>query len=74
MTIRTQNKDLEQIMNDRDIIGAQLVRRNDELGLLYEKVNILQITLQRGNIFIHIFISTYLLLYFPRRSSIRSTY
>lgn len=50
MTIRTQAKDLEQIMNDRDIIGAQLVRRNDELGLLYEKINILQITLRRGKI------------------------
>lgn len=48
MTIRGQAKDLEQIMNDRDIIGAQLVRRNDELGLLYEKINILQITLRRG--------------------------
>lgn len=47
-SIRGLNKDLEQIMIDRDIIGAQLVRRNDELGLLYEKINILQITLQRG--------------------------
>lgn len=35
-------------MNDRDVIGAQLVRRNDEIGLLYDKINILEVTLHRG--------------------------
>lgn len=36
------------MVNDKDIIGAQLVRRNDEIGLLYDKINILEVTLQRG--------------------------
>lgn len=35
-------------MNERDILGSQLVRRNDELSLLYEKIRILQTTLHRG--------------------------
>lgn len=46
--IRQQAKDLEQLMNERDILGSQLVRRNDELALLYEKIRILQTTLHRG--------------------------
>lgn len=47
-TIRQQAKDLEQLMNERDILGSQLVRRNDEIALLYEKIRILQSTLHRG--------------------------
>lgn len=35
-------------MNERDILGSQLVRRNDEIALLYEKIRILQSTLHRG--------------------------
>lgn len=35
-------------MNERDILGSQLVRRNDEIALLYEKIKILQSTLHRG--------------------------
>lgn len=35
-------------MNERDILGSQLVRRNDELALLYEKIKILQTTLHSG--------------------------
>ncbi|XP_068899538.1 cilia- and flagella-associated protein 58-like isoform X1 [Tenebrio molitor] len=46
--IREQSKDLEQLMNERDILGSQLVRRNDEIALLHEKIEILQTTLQRG--------------------------
>lgn len=46
--IREQAKDLEQLMNERDILGSQLVRRNDEIALLHEKILILQTTLQRG--------------------------
>ncbi|XP_044264662.1 cilia- and flagella-associated protein 58-like [Tribolium madens] len=46
--IREQAKDLEQLMNERDILGSQLVRRNDEIALLHEKILILQATLQRG--------------------------
>ncbi|KAH9629898.1 hypothetical protein HF086_008189 [Spodoptera exigua] len=41
-------KELEGLMNERDVVGAQLVRRNDEISLLYEKIRILEITLQRG--------------------------
>lgn len=39
---------MEQLLNERDILGSQLVRRNDELSLLYEKIKILQTTLHRG--------------------------
>ncbi|KAK4875268.1 hypothetical protein RN001_011690 [Aquatica leii] len=46
--IKDQAKDLETLQNERDILGSQLVRRNDELALLYEKIQILQSTLQRG--------------------------
>lgn len=35
-------------MNERDVVGAQLVRRNDEISLLYEKIRILEVTLHRG--------------------------
>ncbi|CAK1594342.1 unnamed protein product [Parnassius mnemosyne] len=41
-------KELEGLMNERDVIGAQLVRRNDEISLLYEKIRILEVTLHRG--------------------------
>merc|ERR1711972_1104630 len=33
-----------------DILGTQLVRRNDELALLYEKIKIQQSTLAKGEI------------------------
>lgn len=35
-------------MGERDSLGAQLVRRNEEVRLLYEKIKIQQSTLQRG--------------------------
>jgi len=35
-------------MNERDILGSQLVREKNELSLLYEKLNILQHTLHEG--------------------------
>ncbi|XP_028157110.1 cilia- and flagella-associated protein 58-like [Ostrinia furnacalis] len=41
-------KELEGLMNERDVVGAQLVRRNDEISLLYEKIRILEVTLHRG--------------------------
>lgn len=47
-TIRAQVKDMEQLMNERDVLGSQLVRRNDEIALLNEKIKILQSTLSRG--------------------------
>ena len=35
-------------MTERDILGTQLIRRNDELALLYEKVKIQDSTLRKG--------------------------
>jgi hypothetical protein len=32
------------------VLGTQLIRRNDELALLYEKIKIQQTTLQNGEI------------------------
>ena len=34
-----QKKEYDQVINERDILGTQLIRRNDELALLYEKVH-----------------------------------
>jgi uncharacterized protein Smg (DUF494 family) len=39
-----------QVINERDILGTQLVRRNDELALLYEKIKIQQSTLNKGEV------------------------
>lgn len=36
------------MISERDILGTQLVRRNDELALLYEKIKIQQSTLAKG--------------------------
>merc|ERR1712078_773912 len=41
-------KEYEEVISQRDILGTQLIRRNDELALLYEKVKIQQSTLQTG--------------------------
>ena len=38
--IGKQEKELAGVVNDRDILGTQLIRRNDELALLYEKIKI----------------------------------
>ena len=37
-----------QVINERDILGTQLIRRNDELALLYEKIKIQQSTMNKG--------------------------
>ena len=39
---------LLKVINERDILGSQLIRRNDELSLLYEKIKIQQSTLNKG--------------------------
>ncbi|XP_066211174.1 cilia- and flagella-associated protein 58 isoform X1 [Saccopteryx leptura] len=41
-------KELDQVIGERDILGSQLIRRNDELALLYEKVQIQQSVLNKG--------------------------
>ena len=43
-------KDYQNVINERDILGTQLIRRNDELALLYEKIKILQSTLAKGEV------------------------
>merc|ERR1719161_2391547 len=46
----SQKREYEEIISERDILGTQLIRRNDELALLYEKIKIQQRTLQQGEI------------------------
>lgn len=46
-----QKKELDQVISERDILGTQLVRRNDELALLYEKIKIQKSTLDKGQSF-----------------------
>merc|ERR1719252_253170 len=43
-------QEAEEVISQRDILGTQLIRRNDELALLYEKVKIQQSTLQTGEV------------------------
>jgi len=44
----TQRKEYDQVINERDILGTQLIRRNDELALVYEKLKIQMSTLRTG--------------------------
>ncbi|XP_015433569.1 PREDICTED: cilia- and flagella-associated protein 58-like [Dufourea novaeangliae] len=46
--IGRHKKDIDNVMNERDILGTQLVRRNDELSLQYSRIKVLHGTLQRG--------------------------
>ncbi|ESO08316.1 hypothetical protein HELRODRAFT_75019, partial [Helobdella robusta] len=39
-----------KIISDKNIIGSQLVRRNDEIALLYEKLKLLEDKLNKGQI------------------------
>ena len=43
-----KKKEYEQVISERDILGTQLIRRNDELALCYEKIKIQQSTLKMG--------------------------
>ena len=36
------------MINERDILGTQLIRRNDELALLYEKLRVQESSLKAG--------------------------
>ena len=44
----SQRKEYDQVINERDILGTQLIRRNDELALLYEKLRVQQSALKTG--------------------------
>jgi len=39
-----------QVVKQRDIIGNQLLRRNDEIALLYEKIKILEMQMRKGEV------------------------
>ncbi|XP_065184349.1 cilia- and flagella-associated protein 58-like [Sycon ciliatum] len=43
-----QRKELDQVLNERDVLGTQLIRRNDELSLLHEKLRVQQAVLDKG--------------------------
>jgi chromosome segregation ATPase len=43
-----QHKDYEMVVNERDILGGQLIKRNQELAQLYEKIKIAQSNLAKG--------------------------
>lgn len=45
---QAQEKELEGVIGERDILGAQLIKRNEELALLYEKIKVQQSSLQQG--------------------------
>ena len=47
---KRQKKEYDVVINERDILGTQLIRRNDELALLYEKIKIQQSTLTKGQV------------------------
>lgn len=38
--IGRRKKDIDHVMNERDILGTQLVRRNDELSLQYSRIKV----------------------------------
>ncbi|EDQ90363.1 uncharacterized protein MONBRDRAFT_2444, partial [Monosiga brevicollis MX1] len=41
-------KDKDKVMGERDALGSQLIRRNDELALVYEKLRLQQTALTKG--------------------------
>merc|ERR1712054_94257 len=43
-----QKKEYDVVINERDILGNQLIRRNEELAELYENIKIQQSTLNKG--------------------------
>mmetsp|Transcript_9055 Transcript_9055/g.22157 ORF Transcript_9055/g.22157 Transcript_9055/m.22157 type:complete len:871 (+) Transcript_9055:181-2793(+) len=43
-----QKQEYEEVVAERDLLGTQLIRRNDELALLYEKVKIQFSTLENA--------------------------
>jgi predicted RNase H-like nuclease (RuvC/YqgF family) len=45
-----QRKEYDQVINERDILGTQFIRRNDELALLYEILRVQQAALRAGEV------------------------
>jgi len=50
VTRQNQKKEYEAVTSERNILGTQLIRRNEELALLREKIKIQESTLQKGEI------------------------
>ncbi|CAM4476877.1 unnamed protein product [Leuciscus chuanchicus] len=44
-------RELDQVMSERDLLGTQLVKRNDALKLLYEKIKIQQSIMNKGDLY-----------------------
>jgi hypothetical protein len=44
----SQTRIFDDIVQERDILATQLIRRNEELAVLYEKIRIQQSTLIKG--------------------------
>merc|ERR1740121_2522602 len=47
---QNQRKEFEAVTSERNILGTQLIRRNEELTLLYEKIKIQESTLNKGEV------------------------
>jgi len=45
-----QQREYDVAINERDILGTQLIRRNDELALLYEKIKIQRGAISQGEV------------------------
>merc|ERR1711920_730886 len=50
VTRQNQKKEFEAVTSERNILGTQLIRRNEELNLLYEKIKIQESTLKKGEV------------------------
>jgi chromosome segregation ATPase len=48
VVLHQQERAYDELLQERDILGTQLVRRNDELALLHEKLRIQRSTLAKG--------------------------
>ena len=46
--ILEQKKEYDQVINERDLLGAQIVARNDEIALLQERLKIQDVALKKG--------------------------
>jgi len=47
---QNQRKEFEAVTSERNILGTQLIKRNEELSLLYEKIKIQESTLTKGEV------------------------
>lgn len=48
---KRQQKDYEMVMNEKDILCQQLIKRNHELDQIYEKLKISQSSLAKGELY-----------------------